>query len=205
MRKIVSYSRITDSEVVVNGLRVFFTDGDNGLNLTDLYRSQGIDYPKFFKMDNLSKSGFLGAELALRSLDIDRVEFRKDVAVVFCNSSSSLDDDIAYQQTIKSPENYFPSPSVFVYTLANIVTGEVAIRNKFMGESSFYVFDKFSAENMQNIVEQVFAYNPVKMVVCGWVEYLQGKKDVLVMAVQCDAVNGDDFNALNISKLYKKL
>ncbi|MDD2294182.1 MAG: hypothetical protein PHD07_08250 [Bacteroidales bacterium] len=202
MIKIAAYTRITNRSVVLNGEKIFTAKGENSLNLTELYRNRGIDYPKFFKMDNLAKSGFLGAELALRTLGLDTVTPKKGTAVIFMNSSSSLDDDIAYQQTIKSGENYFPSPSVFVYTLANIVTGEVAIRNKIMGESSFYIFEKFSANNMQSIIEQAFTNTSLDMVVCGWVEYLQGEMDVLVMAVQRDVVRGDEFNTLNINKLY---
>jgi hypothetical protein len=31
-----------------------------------LYKKETISYPKFYKMDNLSKLGFLGAEMLLR-------------------------------------------------------------------------------------------------------------------------------------------
>ena len=34
-----------------------------GASLTDLYRQWAGDYPKFFKMDTLSKLGFLLAEM----------------------------------------------------------------------------------------------------------------------------------------------
>ena len=90
--------------------------------ITNFYRSLQVDYPKFFKMDGLSKLGFLASEMILND-DENRFTPREDVAVICFNSSSSLDIDMQYQETIADNENYFPSPSLFVYTLPNIVTG----------------------------------------------------------------------------------
>ena len=42
-----------------------------------------------------------------------------------------------FQETIQHADSYYPSPALFVYTLPNIVTGEIAIRNKYYGETSF--------------------------------------------------------------------
>ena len=121
----------------------------------------------------------LAAELLLRDLDFDRENVKPDWAVVLMNSASSLDDDRHYQTTIQDADNYYPSPAVFVYTLANIVTGEIAIRHKIGGESSFYVFSEFSQELMQNTVEQCFAANPeLTHIICGWVDYDNGKCEV---------------------------
>ena len=105
------------------------------------YRRLGVDYPKFFKMDSLSKMAFIASERLLNGYD-ERFVSRDDVAVVFFNSSSSLAVDIDYQKTIRLNDDYYPSPSLFVYTLPNICAGEVAIRNKFCGETSFFVFEE---------------------------------------------------------------
>jgi len=107
----------------------------NSAEIAEFYRSLQIDYPKFYKMDNLSKLGFLASEMIFNDED-NRFIPREDIAVICFNSSSSLDIDTQYQKTIHDNENYFPSPSLFVYTLPNIVTGEIAIRNKFLGETS---------------------------------------------------------------------
>src|SRR3712207_7060242 len=48
----------------------------------------------------------------------------------------------AYEQTICHRAQFFPSPSVFVYTLPNIVTGEIAIRNHYHGETHFFVIPR---------------------------------------------------------------
>ena len=50
-----------------------------------------MDYPKFFKMDNLSKLAFLAAEVLLRPFSQSE---KNSVALVFANRSASLDTDL---------------------------------------------------------------------------------------------------------------
>ncbi len=168
--KVISSCQIDNNEVVVNGNEFLKRQaGSNWLN--DIYRAIGIAYPKFFKMDNLCKAGFSAAELLLKDQDFDRENKKSDWAVVLTNSASSLDDDRRYQQTIADAGNYYPSPAIFVYTLANIVTGEIAIRHKISGESSFYLFREFTEEKMQEIVRQTFLANPeLTHILYGWVD-----------------------------------
>ena len=64
----------------------------------------------------------------------------------------------------------FPSPSLFVYTLPNIITGEIAIRNKFEGETSAYVLERFEPETFVSLVEQAFQDAVTESAVCGWVD-----------------------------------
>ena len=108
--------------------------------LVELYREYVKDYPKFFKMDTLSRLGFMAAELLLQAEGAERFVPREDRAVILANRSASIKNDKDYLETI-SEGNYYPSPALFVYTLPNIVTGEIAIRNKYLGETAFYVLD----------------------------------------------------------------
>ena len=176
---VISECQITNDNVVANGQTLVTRTAQCENWLADIYHAIGMQYPKFFKMDNLCKAGTLAAEILLRDIDIDRETVKPDWAVVLMNSASSLDDDRHYQTTIQDEDNYYPSPAVFVYTLANIVTGEIAIRNKLGGESSFYVFPDFSQESAEQIVRQTFAANPeLTHILCGWVDYDEGKCDV---------------------------
>lgn len=170
----LSSCHITNDQVLVND-RVILerTAGDDNW-LATIYRSTGMQYPKFFKMDRLCKIGTLAAELLLKDIDFDREEVKADWAIVLMNSASSLDDDRQYQTTIADADNYYPSPAVFVYTLANIVTGEIAIRHKIGGESSFYVFQSYNEEQLDALIAQTFHANPeLTHIVCGWVDYDQ--------------------------------
>ena len=97
-----------------------------------------IDYPKFFKMDSLSKLAFLLAEVLLSSLP---EEVRQETALVFANKSASLDTDLKHQASIAQTEAYYPSPAVFVYTLPNICLGEISLRHHLHTENSFFIFE----------------------------------------------------------------
>jgi len=114
---------INPETVMVNGKPLEHKEKGAAL-LTELYRNHIGDYPKFFKMDSLSKLGFMASELLLQAEGGQRFEPREDRAVIFFNKSASLQADTAYQATIQDAENFFPSPAAFVYTLPNIVTGK---------------------------------------------------------------------------------
>ena len=59
---------------------------------------------------------------------------------------------------------------VFVYTLPNIVTGEIAIRNKYHGESSFILLPEKSENAMDQAIERAFLDSETTSVLTGWVE-----------------------------------
>ena len=120
-------------------------------------------------MDRLCKAGILGAEQLLKDYDFDHENVKTDWGIILMNAASSLDNDRHYQETI-SADNYYPSPAVFVYTLANIVTGEIAIRHKIGGESSFYVMPSYDEPLMKELMAQAFTATPdLTHLICGWV------------------------------------
>jgi len=71
-----------------------------------------MEYPKFFKMDLLSKLAFIGAELLLASTISEQPIY--DIALYLSNATSSLDTDIKHSTSIADTEAYYPSPAVFV-------------------------------------------------------------------------------------------
>ena len=144
----------------------------NSTEIIEFYRSMQIDYPKFFKMDGLSKLGFLASEIIFKDAE-NRFEPCENIALICFNRSSSLDVDTQYQATIGDNENYFPSPSLFVYTLPNIVTGEIAIRNKFFGETSFYICKEFDAKQITGTVQNAFLDKTTTAVLVAWIEHLE--------------------------------
>ena len=158
---------ITPTEVKLNG-EVIPTIEHGEQMLTELYRTYVKDYPKFFKMDTLSRLGFVAGELLFRQTDEQRFVDRHDRAIIFANRSASLKNDADYNRTISDSENYYPSPALFVYTLPNIVTGEVAIRNKYFGETSFYVLP--DEKQLQPIVDATMRQSEADSAIVGWVE-----------------------------------
>ena len=141
--------------------------------LTGLYRSQIGDWPKFFKMDTLSKAGFVASELLLKKVGERRLEgeeYTHSRAIVLFGSTASLCADRNYQETIQDRDNYYPSPALFVYTLPNIVTGEIAIRNHWRGETSFYVLEAPDAAQMAFHLACAFDDPETESILAGWVD-----------------------------------
>ena len=153
---------IIDKEVTQNGL------------LTALYKQIIGNYPKYYKMDGLCRLGFVASELLLKA-ERDEGSFTEDTnktrAIVFFNRSSSIASDKKYLASIVEKDNYFPSPSVFVYTLPNIVIGEIAIRNGYHGETSFYILPHKNELLMQDIIETTFMDEQTTSVLTGWLDY----------------------------------
>ena len=141
--------------------------------LSDIYHAEVNDWPKFFKMDGLSKLGFICSELLLREEGESRLgegEYREDRAVLLFGRTSSLSADRNYQQTIDDPQNYFPSPAAFVYTLPNIVTGEISIRNHYRGETTFHVLEGPVPALMASLITDAFQDDVTESVLFGWLD-----------------------------------
>lgn len=196
---ITAYSRITGNQVLSDGKPVSISASEKGW-LTDIYNTLGVHYPKFFKMDALCKAGFLAAELVMPGTP-ENPEPVLDTAVIVFNRSASLENDTAYSRTI-TPENYFPSPALFVYTLPNIVTGEIAIRHKTVGESACYISENFDAGALFSATAGCFAHTDAATVLCGWVEVLDGTCDVLMLKVGRDGSGLLPFTEENIQHCY---
>lgn len=159
------------------------SDGD----LADLYRTYVGDYPKFFKMDPLARLGFVASEMLLKKLKSENMAQDTPYGVLLFNRSSSLADDRAYQATIADHANFFPSPSLFVYTLPNIVTGEIAIRNHFQTETNFMVLDSLRP---RVIAEQAALAAQHSAMITGWVDYMDDShyEAILLMVPQGTAM-----------------
>jgi 3-oxoacyl-[acyl-carrier-protein] synthase-1 len=175
------YSEIKSIELPLKGL---LSVNEIDEKLSQFYHDSGMQYPKFFKMDRLCKAGILGAELLLKDYDYDHENVKADWGIILMNSASSLDNDRRFQETIAT-DNYYPSPSVFVYTLANIVTGEIAIRHKIGGESSFYVVPALDQAIMDEMLQLAYTANPeLTHIICGWVNIDRQNCEVKMLLTQ---------------------
>lgn len=168
---IKSYGHIKSNKVSLNG-KVLYQDASNTFPefAKAVYKDQDINYPKIFKMDNLSKLAFLTADILLKNEKIN-IEDTNNIAIVFSNKASSLDTDRKYQESIKNKENYHPSPAIFVYTLPNICVGEISIKYKLYSENSFFIFENFSASHLVTYAHSLLKTNKAEQVLCGWVDY----------------------------------
>lgn len=154
--------------IIVDGHKLP-TMAHGGDLLSEAYRQYINDYPKFFKMDDLCRLGFVASELLLQAAS-DRHADSEDRAVILFNRSGSMADDRRYQDTISQANDFFPSPSLFVYTLPNIVTGEIAIRNRYHGETAFYVLSQRDEKLMHSVVTATMLDGITTSAICGWID-----------------------------------
>ena len=167
---ISSFCNIKNNTISLNGSKVYSDDNNEFLEfIKAAYKSFETDYPKFFKMDGLSKLAFLAADVLLKSENLNQDE-ENDIAVVFSNKASSIDTDRKHQKSIENKENYYPSPAIFVYTLPNICIGEISIKYKLFSENSFFIFENFNAQHLLDYANSLLATDKTEKVLCGWVE-----------------------------------
>lgn len=155
-----------------------------------LYRSDGIPNMKFFKMDDLCKCGYMAAQRAFHALaersGCTWEELRdfigvRNIAVVLYNASSSLDTDMAHMDIVRKNGHGEASPSVFVYTLPNVVSGEICIRFGIKGENTFFIDSADGAQTgafAERYARSLVESGRYALVLHGKCEYFRGRCDV---------------------------
>ena len=199
--KIVHSVHILPDAVRLDGVALP-VEGQGAELLSALYRAYVKDYPKFFKMDLLSKLGVIATELLVKD-EPGRFIPREDRAVLLLSHSGPLCDDRNYQKTI-SGDDYFPSPTLFVYTLANIVTGEIAIRNKYEGDTTAYGLEAFDPAQLVAVVRDAFEDRVTTSAICGWAECIDAENfEALLLLVGQDAPEGRPFTVQTLEEIKK--
>jgi hypothetical protein len=195
------FCSIQNSIVAKNGAAIFEQQSDLSGLLLAAYQHLQLAYPKFYKMDNLSKLGWLAAEFLLKDT-FNKDEYQpEEIGVILANANSSLDDDVKYWDSIKD----VASPSLFVYTLPNIVIGEICIRNHFKGEQAFYIQPKFDAQFITQQVDYLLDKNIMQACICGWVDvFEQDYKAVLFLVEKKKTDKAVMFSAERMDEIFNK-
>lgn len=168
---ITKYIQLQDHRVWLNGIIDYAPEEESfGKFIRSVYRHYDIDYPKVFKMDNLCMLAFLSAEILLRGADILRKYPGEEIGIILENASSSLEYDRKHMESIRDRSHYFPSPSVFVYTIPNIMVAEIAIRHKVKGENAVFILEQFDPGFIEHYVSPLFRGQQVNCCLSGWVE-----------------------------------
>ena len=191
--KIIGHSYINPKGAFLNGQNVLIATEENYLK--SYFSELEIDYSKFYKMDLLSKGAFLGDYL-LRNSYKDLLNVENELQFVFANASSSKETDIRFIESYERKKN--PSPSLFVYTLPNILTGELAKKHKWFGENIFYILTKFDSDFFNDQIVMSFLRGN-EYCLCGWVEMTGSPEDecFMFLVAKSDVVNENFSNNLN--------
>ncbi len=190
---------IRSNKILRNGDVVFESLIDGLEFLREAYEEGlKIDYPKFYKMDVLGKLGIIATDVLLKDFDFAKYK-SEEVGIVLSNKNASIEADINYFETART----FPSPALFVYTLPNIVIGEISIRYKFKGENAFFVSEGFDADWLYFYVNDIISRG-LKACICGWVEASENNFDVCIFLVETSPTlqNGMLFDPNNLKDIY---
>lgn len=206
--KVLSNDLFISAYCVINNFVVYKNSKplfeEKGLELPEFliaaYRNFNLQYPKYFKMDNLSKLGWLANEVLLQD-GFDKHKYKpEDIGIVFSNTNSSLDTDIKYYETAKT----IASPAQFVYTLPNIVIGEISIRHHFKGENAFFIFDEFDAGFIEQYVSNLVNNNILQCCICGWVEVMGDSYHASLFLIEKDkSEDSVNFTKENLNKIHQ--
>ena len=174
---------LKDGRLARDGKTVFSSEATEfGEFARALYHEKGRADMKFFKMDSLCKLGYLAAGELL-----DGIEFEpEETAVVLSDSSSSMDSDLRHLETLSCCGEAAASPSVFVYTLPNVVAGEICIRHKIKGENTFFISREYEPDKLREYASMVLSRNGVRYCIVGWCEYLKGAYDAVFELLEAD-------------------
>ncbi|CAM4189394.1 hypothetical protein GILI108418_09115 [Gillisia limnaea] len=192
--KISNFVRIRDQRIFHGEKKLFSCEEATHLKrfLKESYKFLNISYPKFHKMDALCKLGILAAEVLFKNMEIPT-----DTALVFSNSASSLETDKKHKILMEATV----SPAVFVYTLPNIVLGEISIKHKLQSENAFFISDKFNAGLLADYSEILLDTSKADAVVCGWIEWKNAEYDVFLCLISKEGEVS--FSEENLEELYR--
>ncbi len=253
--------KIRHGKVSFDGNVIETLDPSFKLFSKELYNRYSKGYSKFFKMDNLSKLGFLSAEILLHSFEKNQMKqtmseiniethaamiknvcqnesmatkfkqmkqtmseiniethaamiknvcqnesmttkFKQmkenEVAIVLGNSEATTPTDKKYFESVAG----IPSPALFVYTLPNIMIGEISIKYGFRGENLFFVAEKFDAEELFQHVQTVLTNSEINWILAGWVNYVGDKEYESMLYLVAQNRNNCKFTSRNIMELY---
>ncbi len=174
--KITDFVRLKNHGIFHGTAPVFKAEKSLALEqfLKESYNKLEIAYPKFHKMDGLCKLGILASEVLFKDHTISR-----DTALVFSNAASSLESDKNHQQAMGG----VVSPAVFVYTLPNIVLGEISIKYNLQSETVFFIDNAFNPELLMDYAEVLLDSKKSPAVVCGWIDLKNAEYDVFLCLI----------------------
>lgn len=189
-----------NNKIWLNGQLTQQTNSNTSTDiLVELYQHTGISYPKFFKMDLASRVAFLASELLAPFPEQEQ----NSTAVVMSTYSGCIEVDKKFEESRRT----IASPSLFVYTLPNIMLGEVCIRHGFKGEQICMINQEPEWEEMEFIVQDQLQYRAMETCLCGHIEATD--QHIEASLAWITRIASDEttfsFSASNLKKAFQKV
>ena len=163
---------VESSRILLNDKEVYSSDsGDFQDFIRSAFKTVCAPNMKFYKMDSLSKLGYVASEVLL-----DGIEYgEEDCGLILSGVYGSLDTDIRHQQIIDTETDASASPAVFVYTLPNVVEGEISIRHHIKGENTLFWSDDWTLSDVRVYAALSMSAQDMKYCIVGHIDFLNGR------------------------------
>lgn len=163
---------VESSRILLNDKEVYSSDSDDFQDfIRSAFKTVCAPNMKFYKMDSLSKLGYVASEVLL-----DGIEYgEEDCGLILSGVYGSLDTDIRHQQIIDTETDDSASPAVFVYTLPNVVEGEISIRHHIKGENTWFWSDDRTLSDVSEYAELSMSAQDMKYCIVGHIDFLNGR------------------------------
>ena len=160
------------SRILLNDKEVYSLESDDFQDfIRSAFKTVCAPNMKFYKMDSLSKLGYVASEVLL-----DGIEYgEEDCGLILSGVYGSLDTDIRHQQIIDTETDASASPAVFVYTLPNVVEGEISIRHHIKGENIWFWSDDRTLSDVREYAALSMSAQDMKYCIAGHIDFLNGR------------------------------
>jgi len=136
--------------------------------LPELYKKYLADGSRFFKMDHFSRLAYVGTGLLAK----DALEgcAPEDIGLLIFTLNGSVLADRKHLSTFSKPDEYYPSPAIFINTLPNVVLGEIAVTHRIQGETTLVMLPGRDEAIMDTILAATLAATRPSVLITGWVD-----------------------------------
>jgi len=134
------------------------------------YQALNWHYPKFYKMSSLCQLATVAARYLLQTDPLKDFD-SEAIALVVANKHATLSNDQEHVASFIDRSAYYPSPSVFVYTLPNILIGEWCIQYNIKGQTAFFVQPQPDWDFLLGYSQLLLQDPDTQCCITGWVDY----------------------------------
>ncbi len=136
--------------------------------LVEIFKKSIADNSRFYKMDLFSRLVYVATSLLIK--DKLPQHTSEEVSMIVFNKTGSILADRQHLALFSNSDAFYPSPSVFINTLPNVVMGELALQYGIKGETSFIILPRRDDSLIRDIADSVIADSPALYFITGWAD-----------------------------------